>query len=801
MMLRKAIAWVTLVCFLTTQTAGVAGPHEEGLAAGRAANPVARGSITAPGATAVVPGYTTVPPERAYYRQPGLASQGDARLALCATLPDDPTCQAQRGALTSAGTPRPAVSADDPAVAAARDVGRSPSGVLGNLATYYSGCTTTVTRQPAGLQTRHCLRYEGVGNYSCVRSLTVDIERTTNCRPGDWFVHADVGHVGIDVQCLPGRSRSAQRFRATLHGQPAIFFDVDPTSTAVFPELVGVLGTHYSVVTGEPYRAGVWLADRSCAGDACSMTAMVASEVQDICSGNADIGFNCTTARPFLKVYGPCREGTQSGDNIQETACTVEGSCSTTALDPDWCYAPAADWTPHTGTDITGAVPGYFWTIDAVHPVIGWRSNPDYGPIPTTRLTYTPAATTATATDRWDDRCPQTAAAAGGRCLVSAAAMCTDGPATKVIDGIPVTRDCWEFATTMTCSSGVATDQCAPLVAAGCAPLGSVCNQANAITGVCEVHQDSYGCPVPAQDVTTASNCPSNVFCLDGKCFDISAPDDADFARSMSMLEAGRVAGVYLDSDLMQVFKGEENRCRDRLLKNCCYADDAGAGMNNQSVFGGGSRLVYDVLMNSQNQQFVQQGLSALLMGGGFSGTFSSYGVTVAVNGAALPAGSVVVHAGESLVVAFDPWTLAIAVVIYIVLSMMSCDEEEGKLAMKEGARLCHTIGSWCSSCIRVLGACLACIEHTTSKCCFNSMLARIVNEQGRAQIGKGWGGAENADCSGFTVAQLQRLDFATMDLSEFYAWLVPALPDVGALQGTSAGRIPTCYYGQGRCQ
>ena len=41
-------------------------------------------------------------------------------------------------------------------------------------------------------------------------------------------------------------------------------------------------------------------------------------------------------------------------------------------------------------------------------------------------------------------------------------------------------------------------------------------------------------------------------------------------------------------------------------------------------------------------------------------------------------------------------------------------------------------------------------------KCCFNSMLARIVNEQGRAQVGKGWGGAQSPDCSGFTVAQLQ---------------------------------------------
>src|SRR5258706_11121214 len=179
------------------------------------------------------------------------------------------------------------------------------------------------------------------------------------------------------------------------------------------------------------------------------------------------------------------------------------------------------------------------------------------------------------------------------------------------------------------------------------------------------------------------------------------------------MMEAAGEAGVYLDTDKLQVFNGEGSRCRERLTKNCCYSDGAGAG---------------------------------------FSGSFTTYGVTVAVNGAAVPAGSAVLYSGQSLIIAFDPWSLAIAVVIYIVMSMSSCNEEEGKLAMKEGARLCHTIGTWCSSCFRLLGKCVSCTEHTTSKCCFNSKLSRIVNEQGRTQIGKPWGGAQTPDCSGFTV-------------------------------------------------
>jgi hypothetical protein len=295
---------------------------------------------------------------------------------------------------------------------------------------------------------------------------------------------------------------------------------------------------------------------------------------------------------------------------------------------------------------------------------------------------------------------------------------------------------------------------------------------------------------------STPGTCPANVFCLGASCFNTSYAGDADFARSMSLLEAAREAGVYLDPERMQVFKGEPSRCRDRMFTNCCFTDGAGAGMSNQSVLGVGSRLVYDVLMNSGHREFLYHGLQALLTSGGFSGAFTSYGVTIAVNGTALPAGSAVLYASDSLVVAFDPWSLAIAAVIYVAMSLSSCDAQEGTLAMRRGARLCHEIGSYCSR--RVLGQCTT-RSHT--HCCFNSMLSRIVNEQGRAQVGKGWGSARSPDCSGFTVAQLQSLDFAAMDLSEFYASLVPATPDLAALRSNGASRVPSCYFGKGRCQ
>ena len=171
--MRRWVTWITLVCFVTTQTAAVAGPFEEGTAAGQTANPVIRGTVNAPSASSAVPGYTTTPPETTYYGQPSLSGPANARLAACAASTDDPVCQAQRGAVTSANTPRASVSAYDPAVAAARDIAGNPSSVLGSLADYYSGCTTAEVTTPAGTTTKVCNRYSGVGNYTTRRDLTV----------------------------------------------------------------------------------------------------------------------------------------------------------------------------------------------------------------------------------------------------------------------------------------------------------------------------------------------------------------------------------------------------------------------------------------------------------------------------------------------------------------------------------------------------------------------------------------------------------------------------------------------------
>jgi conjugal transfer mating pair stabilization protein TraN len=64
----------------------------------------------------------------------------------------------------------------------------------------------------------------------------------------------------------------------------------------------------------------------------------------------------------------------------------------------------------------------------------------------------------------------------------------------------------------------------------------------------------------------------------------------------------------------------------------------------------------------------------------------------------------------------------------------------------------------------------------------YNSKLARIINEQGKPQLGKA-----KSDCSGFTPEELSLLDFSRIDFTEFINDVKQnvTVPDTSSLQST----------------
>lgn len=69
--------------------------------------------------------------------------------------------------------------------------------------------------------------------------------------------------------------------------------------------------------------------------------------------------------------------------------------------------------------------------------------------------------------------------------------------------------------------------------------------------------------------------------------------------------------------------------------------------------------------------------------------------------------------------------------------------------------------------------------------CAFDSKLARIVQVEGRAQLGKNFGSAKHPDCSAFSPNELQRIDMSSMDFSDFYEDMYDAieLPSTDEIQ------------------
>jgi len=98
------------------------------------------------------------------------------------------------------------------------------------------------------------------------------------------------------------------------------------------------------------------------------------------------------------------------------------------------------------------------------------------------------------------------------------------------------------------------------------------------------------------------------------------------------------------------------------------------------------------------------------------------------------------------------------------------CNEDEKVLSKyrKETQDKSYFLGEYCSKKVK-LGFAKICVQKKESYCVFNSKLARIIQVQGRTQLGIEWGSATSPNCKGFTPEEFQKIDFSKLDLSEFY--------------------------------
>ena len=126
-----------------------------------------------------------------------------------------------------------------------------------------------------------------------------------------------------------------------------------------------------------------------------------------------------------------------------------------------------------------------------------------------------------------------------------------------------------------------------------------------------------------------------------------------------------------------------------------------------------------------------------------------------------------------------------------LLIGLGDCTEAERLLAQERHAGNTHYLGTRCAK--RILGVC---VRKERVWCVFGSKLGRILQEAARSQLGIGWG-----SCRGFTVEEMERIDFEAVDLSEFTENLMDgshepsiALPDSGDTGSLMRERIRDFY-------
>lgn len=416
-----------------------------------------------------------------------------------------------------------------------------------------------------------------------------------------------------------------------------------------------------------------------------------------------------------------------------------------------------------------------------------------------------------------------------GQCVVNSS-TCT--PGSTVVNGIPVSDSCMTGTVSQTCRTGAITSDCDGLINSGCSQQSSQCAYSD--TSGCLTTVYEYKCKKSDGLTSTTQNCGDQKLQLGQFTFDTGFDPDTDFAKIVTAMEAAREAGTYMDPASLRIFSGFDSRCAEGYagLKKCCKVDvQGGAGMSNSGVFGSlisqgvsnagsyvaakASPYVYDAMWASDQSWLMDRAFnawSANTLAGAesmnvftFNPSLSLYGITwtsastlpSAMLGTNIEIGTAGDFFGGTLY--FNPYLLGAQLAVMVITDLMSCTQDEQMLGLKRGQNLCHFVGPYCSNKVPILG----CLETTQTYCCFNSRLGKLIQEQGRAQIGKSWGSGESPNCSGYTADELAQLDFSQMDMSEFVAEVMANahMPDAAAMGGTATTRaiekIQNFYGGQ----
>lgn len=280
---------------------------------------------------------------------------------------------------------------------------------------------------------------------------------------------------------------------------------------------------------------------------------------------------------------------------------------------------------------------------------------------------------------------------------------------------------------------------------------------------ICEILPGGNSCPLertaciatpgPTESDPVSFACPTNpahgciedgagsAYCSPHACFvrsnvpaEVTDPPTTPPANNGPRDAAGNCLGD------LQIFAGEATRCRragvETTFSNCCA--------NKSDVITDSSGSLGSIGMQIKIVSTIGQAAAAAATGG-------------------------IEAANAILMASFNPATLAVGLAVGVLMDMVlqSCDARDMETALLKDSGYCIYVGRYCAERWPLVG----CVQRAERHCCFNSKLARIVQEQGRAQLPAmgGFGTPEAPNCRGFRPDEFQAIDFSKIDLSEYF--------------------------------
>ena len=161
---------------------------------------------------------------------------------------------------------------------------------------------------------------------------------------------------------------------------------------------------------------------------------------------------------------------------------------------------------------------------------------------------------------------------------------------------------------------------------------------------------------------------------------------------------------------------------------------------------------------------FGQAAGNALFSAGGQAAFDAAGNLSPAAQSGGVQLGGGAAFAGQVLSTIMTAYTVAM-IIVMIVQIVWSCETSEYELAAQKQLKVCKDLGTFCAAKEPLSGLCLI---RKESYCCYNSPLARILNEQIKPQLGLTFGTAKNPLCNGIKVNDLNRVNWDKVNLDEW---------------------------------